>query len=292
MAETPITSAEATTRLATARATLASAEATLKGLLADKAEAQEWAHREALVTLRPLIMAAEDEIGIAQAAIPKAEAALAEALAREEQDRRWAAYNDAAAGLVAGEEARIVEYPSLAHRIREIIRMQAEADLAVERVNAALPNGATPLRSLKEQYAGWRGLPREDLESIIVERWVALRSGTILADAYQSQVADEGNGYGTFGIGLDQTRVTKRRFRHVKFLPPTSGHIYDGFANMLSLPGLPEEPAYYTPSYSDEPNDVLNHLRELEEREAAHRPPMRAPQYRYDPIEDAQSSAA
>lgn len=277
----PTSVAEATIDLQQAHAALAAAEATLAGLLTEKTKAQEWADREKLATLRPQIVEAEDELAIAKAAIPITQAALSEALARETEAAREAAYAAAAAKLATADEALVREYPSLAHRICEIVTLRAEADKLAEEINEALPAGKAPLQTLSHRWFGWTGLPIEVLEVKELDLWVEKHSGRVIPEELQDSYYANGLATGVNGNGY---AATKRRCRKIKYLPATSGRSYDGFSNKLCLPALTEDVDYYRPSFSDDPADVINSMAALEAERSAFRFPTRRPEYRYEVI--------
>lgn len=264
---------------------LADAREMERAALAELATAQQ-DHAEAIRTFdreRGLAALGRQEVATfslaaAREAIGRLDAENRAALAAEEQSRLQAEYDATSAELAEAEEALIVEYPTLAHRIREIVRLRAEIDLRVEAVNKALPTGAARLQTLAERYFTAYGLAREELGTVEIDVWV--RNGQVVPETFQKRFRNVGAGVGEYQDGRDTYRAERRRVRRTKFLPQLHGHnTYDGFANCLTLPGLAGEPSYFRPAVDDHPVNVLAQLTALEAEETAHRPPVRRAEF-------------
>ena len=139
----------------------------------------------------------------------------------EAEAARAEAYTAAQALRDAAASRLEAEYPGLVARSLDLLREISEADLAVDRANAALPAGASRL-SKTEMLARTRpGAPREVLSDIEAPLWCRGDSAEPAPDADQHRVIDQGGGHGyrPSPQGTGSILFTRRLLRRVRFRP-------------------------------------------------------------------------
>ena len=196
-------------------------------------------------------------------------AALAEKLAaareREADVERRQQYD--AAQTQAAEAGRLLTemYPQLAREIVEVLRVVAEAEIAVEEANMNLPANMPKILGVE---ASARSTSRPD--GVVSERKVTrwCRLGERTPDTTRDDAIVEGpDGLGRRHIrGLPQRDAVvfvKRRFMEQTVIP-ASGRVPDRLAESLALPGLMGgDWPFWSPRDLSRPQDVLRHADRL-----------------------------
>ena len=140
-----------------------------------------------------------------------------------------------------------------------LMRETAEVDLAIEMVNAALPDGAEPLPDV-EAFRGRPGLPRRVLRTEVVDLWASPGGDQPIPDEMQSRVErekpDRGDGqqWGVIhhvnkAIGHHSaSSYVLKRFQRVTYVASAPGETGPRIRDM-HLPALHVgEPDVFTPS--------------------------------------------
>ncbi|MFD2675995.1 hypothetical protein [Camelimonas lactis] len=153
------------------------------------------------------------------------ESRLADAIAREAQAAKRAAY-DAAKAASAKASADLVRiYPKAAIQIRDVLLAVAQAEVDVQAANEDLPEGAERLHGPETQLILAPGYEREDISSEEIELWcVDGDRSRVLPDDQQKKVRRiEGNRalYAWPG-GDPNLNVTLRKFRKEVYYPHRS----------------------------------------------------------------------
>lgn len=186
----------------------------------------------------------------AAALVAQLERRHADAEAAEAEAARAEAYTAAQALRDAAASRLEAEYPGLVARSLDLLREISEADLAVDRANAALPAGASRL-SKTEMLARTRpGAPREVLSDIEAPLWCRGDSAEPAPDADQHRVIDQGGGHGyrPSPQGTGSILFTRRLLRRVRFRPEVRPAYSAPLAETLALPPLrPGDPLAWTP---------------------------------------------
>lgn len=259
---------EATARLQVAREAEAGAAARLAELAAEREKALEADDYGSLAAIRSSRAEAEDALASAQIKVRKAAEEERAATAAAEQDRLQRQYRAAEARVAAIlKKASAVEEHAKA--IRSFVRSMAETDLLVAAVNADLPTGAEPLLPLGGRLFSGR-LPKEVVREERIEVWVGEIDGAEVPAGRVASIIPRGDGRGLLppgpGNGRDEPKsVLKRRARRLTVLPAVLGHSEGNLAASLSLPGLSPGAPIYTPVESEDPNDILKHIDQLEQ---------------------------
>jgi len=154
-------------------------------------------------------------------------------------------------------------------KVHALLRVIAEAETLVERVNRGRKDGAELLRGPEERARYRAGEAAKIISERTVHHWVYQRTGAIIDPAnVPSIVTNDGvtgalrGGSSMFVHGGD-TRVEKRAFREIVRRPAIRATLPDPLAMTLKVPALTgdrplwEPPRYYMPSTVIERLDAL-----------------------------------
>ncbi|MDF3216280.1 MULTISPECIES: hypothetical protein [Mesorhizobium] len=169
------------------------------------------------------------------------EAAIAAATEAELSDR----YNAAKAKADAAAKLLRKEYPDLGQRLVELIRVVAEADVAIEEANKRLPEDAAALWPVEVTVRRRPGSEEKTLSEKEVQLWCHAGSWEILPDNRQGEAEKRAKELGAEGRlpsdGIIHIhggiRAVERRFIRRTYLPRTSPIHYSPLASVV-LPGL------------------------------------------------------
>ncbi|MFG1300963.1 hypothetical protein V5F49_14315 [Xanthobacter sp. V3C-3] len=244
---------------------LDAAKAKLVGLEASRVEAvisgddARTAHRAALQTAR-------DDLEDAQAALLAIQSRLAQEREAAAEAGRVAAYDAAIAKRDATVALILEKYPQLAGGFVDLIRASAEADLAIEAVNADLPAGAEPLVQAERLARSMPGTPRRLLSEKTVRLWC--HRGTKIPAA-QDNIVDHGNGEGISrhsGRHFDRHTFIERKWERERFTE------WGEKLAAIDLPGLVGgEPNYWTAAPWNTADTILKNIKEHEAMRRAYR---------------------
>lgn len=268
-------SADLSAQLEKARAELIAAEAAVETA---EQQYQSGLLTETATALRKLVDAkAEASISadIARARIAKLESDLVDARAAEAEAGREEAY-DRAQTLVDAARKKLAVYDKAARQIRDVLRDLAEAELEVQSVNDALPDGKPPLAG-PESERSVPALWREVLSETTVELWSGAGDSSPISDDLQRKVQpyevrrsrsryddpaeDEAPQTGVVRVdGGSSLEVVLRKFIRREVLPDQSGWSAASLASAIALPALHAGATdYWTPT-TGRPGDVLANL--------------------------------
>lgn len=210
-----------------------------EGLLGDE---------KALAKLAAIRSSAEVKRDRASALLARLEEHHAAAVSGEAETVRIAAYDAARSARDEAAAAVSAEYPGLVARILELVAVLAEADAAVEAVNADLPAGAEMLLSAEMIARHIPGLPREDISDRTVELWCREGEDRPIPESMQGRVFSQEDGTGYYSTDTGRHAFVKRRFRRVAYRPATPSQHIARLASSLALPPLrPGELLTWTP---------------------------------------------
>jgi hypothetical protein len=190
--------------------------------------------------------AAQDHVRDAADYLDALQTKRAESEARETEEAKRAAYDQAKVQSEAAAKLLAKEYPELGKRFGALIRTVAEAGAAVQAVNMALPEGAAALDGPEETVRDVPALPRKELARKRIKRWVYADNGLPVHELTIPNIAPGVGRTGHFvsgGLGEAPKAVEQRPFDEVEFLPasrPVGGpRLYE--LNIPSLrPGNPD----------------------------------------------------
>lgn len=168
-------------------------------------------------------------------------AQLDNALARDQDAERRAAYEAAKRMAAAAAAALAAEYPKLADQLVDLLRRVAMAQAAVQASNAALPLGEVPILDPELTV---RGYPTEPREMVGVtdagEEWrYSPHFVTKVPDHFAEHIETLDGRRGTlrrFGGGFDE--VQKVKLQRVTFLEGRAAVCPEPLAATIALPGL------------------------------------------------------
>jgi len=206
---------------------------------------------------------------------------LAEALAAEKQALRRAVYDTAKAKRDAAAKRLADEYPKAVAGLRDLLRLIAEADDAVEAANSALPESVPALAPVEATVRDIPGEADEILGEKVVRLWCVAGTFTPVPEAMQSEISDLGDGHGTrwFTDSAGKFRQSQsydlRAFRRIERRRGRPGAVGPRLAGM-SLPELKagDAPYWVAPPFLPGPAAVLAALDGLAAE--ADRPPEKA----------------
>jgi len=248
---------QAEAELAAAHEAQAAAEAAYKGKLLTADDA----------TLRQLVEARTDagvRVDRATALVEALRERLEAAQTREAEAARVTAYEAAHAQAEEARAALVELYPGLARDLMSLMRVVAEAEIAVQAANADLPAGAAPIAGVEASVRDLPGVPETVLSETYVERWVEV--GKVTPGSFdQHAVQDLGRGQGVIkipGIAAKDCRPVERRgFLEQRVYPASLRRAAYGLAERLALPGLRvDDPAFWEPASGLGPRQVLSKI--------------------------------
>ncbi len=264
-AKTSATSSEIIALIDEARRRVAEADS--------RAARLDGARAEAILVGPDALASLQDEIGAAAQDAANAEAILAflegrlEAVeAAEAEDRRKAAYDTAIAKRGAAAKRLRLEYQKLAVGLRDLVKLIAEADVAVERANAVLPLGSAALEGAEALVRDVPGTPRRVVSEKIENLWVV--SGGSQPAGNQEAIRAQADGTGTFTYeagGFRHTvRYERRRFRRIEVVDSLPTRVSDRLAE-IRLPGLRADDPDILPglTWGPSPSTILDALDRL-----------------------------
>lgn len=195
---------------------------------------------KARATLADLRADAED----AALVLAEVERRHAAALAEDEQERRRAVYAGAKAQADAAALALAKTYPKLAAGMVAMLKELAEAQQAVAAANVDLPDGAVPLIDPEMSARAVPAELREVTSDEWIEAWGSVEATVPLADEYQAQIYDCGNGWGKRGhyeggkqtMGEPKPNYRRRRFRKITYREASTGTYPTPLAATIRLP--------------------------------------------------------
>lgn len=218
------------------------------------------AHRAALQTAR-------DDIEDGRAALAAIQARLSQEREVAAEAARVAAYNTALAKRDEVAALILEKYPQLAGGLVDLIRLSAEADLAIEAANDDLPAGAEPLDKAEWLARSMPGTPRKLISEKKVQLWC--RPDTKYPTDIQVGIKEGRNGRGiskTSGLPFDRHTFIERRWERARYVE--LGEKLSG----LDLPGLVGgEPAFWESSPWSTAETILQKIKQHEALRRAHR---------------------
>lgn len=251
-----------------ARRELSEAERRRDKLEAGRAEAllagetERLSHRQAIAEAVADIADAEEAVRLLAARLTETEANEAEAIRRQR-------YDAADAQAAAAAKRLRADYVKHARALADLIRLVAEADLAVEQANADRPADAVMLDTAEGRARDIPGQPRQALRETLRHLWAG-PSGKPVAD--QSSVNDIGRGRGVINVPAPSDHVyassvrvecDRHLFRETEFLPELLP-LHGARLCELTLPGLRAgEPDFFSPTWTNSPASVLDRLDQL-----------------------------
>ncbi|QRE78239.1 hypothetical protein [Methylobacterium aquaticum] len=212
---------------------------------------------------------------------------LTAARASEDAARKRDAYAAARTLRDAAVERVEREYPALAQEALALLRVIAEADLAVARSNDDLPEGAERLSRVEIIARAHPGAAREVLDERTVELWCPEGSAEPIPAERQARVIrqDDRRGYSSTPHG--QSFFERRAFHQTTALPAVRAQYSDPLASALVLPPLrPGEPlAWALDDHDPHPDQILRRLDAIAAASAVSRPaPKRVPEIKHEPV--------
>lgn len=256
-------------RLGDARADLEAARATLSAAQAAYGCAADDADLDAAVAARADITDAEVAADVAGRAVERLQTELAtlrEGIAAaaelaEREGLRTAAEAAAAAYRAAFEE----QMPVITARLHELIRLEAEAELARE--DAAARGIDLPRANA---FRDDLGAPRVDVGRRDLDLWVNPHCGKPYPDDHQTRIKARSDGCGTITHNSGHVTVIegKQRFVETTFHPTVPVRPAKSLAESLSIPPMMvgDRPGWERPNgkYAVSARDALQKLAELQ----------------------------
>ncbi|MDG4902777.1 MULTISPECIES: hypothetical protein [unclassified Mesorhizobium] len=229
------------------------------------------------------VEAVERKIEVANREVERAYAAKAELERRIEQARnveaeqvKVARYEAAKSQADAAAKELRKAYPEIGKRFASLLKVLAEASLAVEEVNRNLPDGATPLQDPEVAVRAKLGEPEKTISEETVDVWCYSNARDIQVLPEDEQVElnakYRGSNQGVISSGSAGgfTTVTRRRLIRRTCVPRTT-NVLPSRLTAVALPGLKVgDPAFWDgPTYTDARTVLATLARLAEARPAA-----------------------
>ncbi|TIR21793.1 MAG: hypothetical protein E5X33_12065 [Mesorhizobium sp.] len=207
----------------------------------------------------------ERKIEIANREIERAYAARSELERRIEQARnveaeqvKVARYEAAKSQADAAAKELRKAYPEIGKRFASLLKVLAEASLAIEEVNRNLPDGAAPLQDPEVVVRAKLGEPEKTISEEPVDVWCysAARDNSVLPQEMQDELSAKyrGSDQGVISSGSagGMISVTRRRLIRRSYIP-RSTNVLPSRLTAVALPGLKVgDPAFWDgPAYTD-----------------------------------------
>lgn len=216
---------------------------------------------------RAAIGSAKADVADLESVIVSLQQRLAEAQQTEAEAARRVAFSEAMKLRTAAVERLRAEYQPAVVGLLALIKSVAEADLAVERANAALPEGEPPLANVEQVARDEPSLPKKTISTRVVSRWCAAGTATALGDERAANVVPDqdnprsGTLRDVHGGQRHAFRVELHDFLEERFLPSRTGRSASRLAD-LHLPALsPADEDFWTrPGYPLDPEAILARL--------------------------------
>lgn len=258
---TKTSSADIAAAISKAQADLEAAEAAVTAAERSYDEGLLELDKPALRKLLDVATEAKIDIDQVRAKIAKLQQQHADAIEAEADRERRAAYDKAQALAEAARKRLARDYPKHALAIRDMLREVAEADVAVQAVNADLPEGAARLAG-PESDRSTPTLYREDIGEEVVDLWCGAGDlSTPIPDDLQRKVQPNerprrGDNmlYGRVRTENGVLEVALRRFLRRTYLPHQIGRSIESLSSSINLPPLHAgaspffEPANHAPA--------------------------------------------
>lgn len=234
------------------------------------------------------IASANRDIERAYAAKVELTKRLEEAAATATETERADAYRIAKAKADAAAKMLRKEYPELGRRFADLLRLVAEADMAVHAANEQLPADAAPLTPPEPMARCLPELPEQILEENEVELWCHANgsgSNSILSDDVQQKLAGcRADDNGVVQVPMHGYAAVKRRFIRRTTLPRVNASRPQPLSE-IALPGLMDgDPPFWSPrGYAMESRFILSRLAEIASMKAGN-PQQREPKTEYLPF--------
>lgn len=242
---------------------------------------------EAKITL------ADRDIERAVAAKAELERRLEQATAAESEGERLSRYKAAKMKSKQAADRVVKEYATHAQAIADLIRVLAEATVAVQAANADLPTGAEPLLDPEFAARGAPSLPAKTISEEEVVLWYRVGRDEIVADVVARKLDDMDRHSGRTGVlnvasgnEIWPGKYERRKFIRREYVEEERWIAPEPLSK-INLPGLMADDRHFWNSFNiGDARSVLARFDQLSQQEPTSREDRREIKIEYVPVEE------